>query len=117
MTSYQQQLIWLSGLWCRTAAVHCVEVSKLSAMSCREALGKGRYTWRHNQVLAKLVEAIEVSVEAANGKALNRAPAKMWVKEGSKLSGTKPSSTPAESILNSANDWKITTDLPGKKAA
>ena len=68
-------------------------------------------------MLAKVVEAIEVSMTRANSKVPNRAPARVWVKEGSNVSGSKASSTPADSILDIANDWKIAADLPGRKAA
>ena len=61
--------------------------------ACKEALAKGRYTWRHNQVLGRVVEAIE---------------------EAKKVNGSSPSSQP-RSILGGANDWKITADLPGRR--
>ena len=36
--------------------------------ACRVSLSSGRYTWRHNLVLKKLVEAMEEAINNANNK-------------------------------------------------
>src|SRR5580692_300862 len=84
--------------------------------SCKEALGSGRYTWRHNQVLRKLAEAVNVARMRANEKAMKQAPAHRWLRSGAGPAGkSMPPTLPKESILEVANEWKMATDLPGMK--
>lgn len=68
--------------------------------SCKVALGSGRYTWRHNQVLKVLVEAVEL----AKGKANDNAGASQ--EKHTKATG---------SMLEAAKDWVVAADIPGMR--
>jgi hypothetical protein len=81
--------------------------------SCKEALGSGRYTWRHNQVLRKLAEAVDVARRSANEKTTKQAAAHHSLRSVARPAGkTMPSTLPMEGMLDVANDWKIAADLP-----
>jgi hypothetical protein len=69
--------------------------------ACKEALGSGRYTWRHNEVLKKISEAVDGARKKANEKRSGQdrvAPSR---------------AKPVEGILDAASDWKMAVDLPG----
>ena len=57
-------------MWNKVKCTLCGGTQTLSHVlsGCKEALGSGRYTWRHNQVLGRLVEA----VECVRSKAMTR---------------------------------------------
>ena len=67
--------------------------------ACKVSLASGRYTWRHNQVLAKLVDAVTEACTNAKSRATSGDP------------GSRDNNT---SILASASDWLVAADLPGK---
>ena len=74
----------------------CGEAESLQHVlsACKTSLASGRYTWRHNQVLGKLFQAIEEAIASNVPETRN---------------GLK-------SVLEGIADWKITADLPGKGA-
>ena len=82
---------------------------------CKEALASGRYTWRHNQVLQKLAEAVDVARKRANTKSTNHTVSTYWLRPGSTSTKPIPSTQPMESILDAAKDWTIATDLPNMR--
>lgn len=59
--------------------------------ACKTALANGRYTWRHNQVLAKVLQAVDEA-----------------------RSNCASQSSTTGSLLDGACDWKVAADLPGK---
>ena len=67
--------------------------------SCKYALAEGRYTWRHNQVLQILVEAMESAFSKANAGEYARSKCK----------------TPRRDLLENANDWTTAADIGGMK--
>ncbi|XP_072019959.1 uncharacterized protein [Amphiura filiformis] len=82
--------------------------------ACTPALASGMYTWRHNNVLGVLVEAVELQIDRNN---VSQAPTNTkryisFVKEGSQ--SRSYSSSSRSSILSSANDWCVRADLDRK---
>jgi hypothetical protein len=67
--------------------------------ACKVSLASGRYTWRHNQVLEKIVQAIEEAKVSAGKTAQTTQQGRSW------------SGNP----LQLANDWIVAADLPTRK--
>ena len=82
--------------------------------ACPTALSGGMYTWRHNNVLRVIVEALEQHVERNNTTQPSGTTKHFisFVKEGSQ--SRSHSSKPRSSILSSAGDWQLRSDLDGK---
>nr|XP_054753540.1 uncharacterized protein LOC129259264 [Lytechinus pictus] len=83
--------------------------------ACEVSLCCGMYTWRHNQVLKVVEEAVTKRVTSHNsgkGVANGGMPHIDFVKEGAgprlRARSTRPS------ILSSARDWQVRVDLDGK---
>ncbi|XP_072042993.1 uncharacterized protein [Amphiura filiformis] len=79
--------------------------------ACTPALASGMYTWRHNNILRVILEAVKLQVDRNN---VSQAPTNTkryisFVKEGSQCRSYERSS-----ILSSANDWRIRADQDGK---
>lgn len=70
--------------------------------ACTEALGSGRYTWRHNQVLRKLLEAVDCARLKANAK--------------EDRSTGRPAAGYDCGFLERATDWRVIADLPNMRA-
>jgi hypothetical protein len=62
------------------------------------SLANGRFTWRHNQVLEKIVQAVHEATTS------NAEPATI-----------KKRQTYESSLLHGSSDWTIAADLPGKR--
>ena len=83
--------------------------------SCKVALSQGRYTWRHNQVLKEIVYAITDHLSSATGYTTSsEAPATFYSAGGSKI---WPNTTAAykaqkQNLLDRADDWECSADLP-----
>ena len=80
--------------------------------SCKAALTQGRYTWRHNQVLKELAEAVEFNLNMEQKR--RPEPPVLFKKAGG--NGTWPE-TSAQSkycnrgLLSNADDWECAADL------
>ncbi|XP_052280954.1 uncharacterized protein LOC127878469 [Dreissena polymorpha] len=74
--------------------------------SCKEALAKGRYRWRHDQVLREVADTLgrhkKKARVHAGAKHINFVPA------GTVMKGTKGGHP---SILDGTNDWELRADL------
>ena len=85
--------------------------------SCKIALAQGRYTWRHNKVLKELSAAVYDAITKANSKSgpKTRAQSKMqFVKAGYRApSGSERGLPSTSSLLDTADDWQLSVDLPG----
>ena len=80
--------------------------------SCKAALTQGRYTWRHNQVLRELAEAVEYNI--VSGKRRHPEPPIQFQKAGG--TGTWPTTTiqskiVTKGLLSEADDWECAADL------
>lgn len=77
---------------------------------CKFALEQGRYTWRHDQVLDTLSEAIKDVITFPAEKKQK----KQWIKfvpEGQAMKNPQKKSTlQKEKILNAATDWQLLVD-------
>jgi len=79
--------------------------------SCQVALSRGRYTWRHNQVLKVIVNALE-EVRAENkGRPGKRIQPISFVKEGEKVKSIEKRHRDQPGIMTTANDWVIQADI------
>ncbi|XP_035683116.1 uncharacterized protein LOC118420431 [Branchiostoma floridae] len=79
--------------------------------SCQVALSRGRYTWRHNQVLKVIVNALE-EVRAENkGRPGKRIQPISFVKEGEKVKNIEKRHRDQPGIMTTANDWVIQADI------
>lgn len=77
--------------------------------SCAKALGQGRYTWRHNQVLKPIAEAISKGISSSR-QMRNATHAIPFVKAGEQpRAGHKRAA--AAGILATARDWQLSVDL------
>ena len=82
---------------------------------CKIALSQGRYTWRHNQVLKVLVEAIEFNMAHFRGRQAETAL--VFRSSGGKSCWPRtrvPLSKSKEDDMASAEDLECIADLPGK---
>ena len=82
--------------------------------ACTPSLASGMYTWRHNNVLRVITEAVEQQVVRSN-KAESPPSSRQhiaFVKEGAQ--SRSYSSTSRSNILSSARDWQVAADLDGK---
>ena len=82
--------------------------------SCKTALSQGRYTWRHNQVLRELAEAVEFNM--VMDKKCSSKPPVLFKKAGGK--GTWPEKSVQskycnKGLLSDADDWECAADLKG----
>ena len=82
--------------------------------SCRTALTQGRYTWRHNQVLKELAEAVQFNAT----KSRTRLPEPETVFHSAGQEKRWPTSSylcrPCKPrLLSAADDWVCAADLPG----
>ena len=83
--------------------------------SCKVALAQGRYTWRHNQVLKVIADVVSDACVKPMAPKTPRTTATFY-KTGGKQSwpGTvATTSTFKQSLLDGADDWDCTADLPG----
>lgn len=82
--------------------------------SCPKALAEGRYSWRHDTVLAEISNWVEQQRIKANKKQAGPPEAKNFIREGDKAprSRTTPKNPP--SILHRASDWELSVDLKRK---
>jgi hypothetical protein len=84
--------------------------------ACTVALSSGRYTWRHNQVLKKLVEALDESRRKANARTATCQTQKRWMRSGGAIASRNlPARVSTENLLDSGNDWMMAADMPGMK--
>ena len=82
--------------------------------SCKVALAQGRYTWRHNQVLKEIVQAVWASTNTAKGKLRTPNAIPMFITAGGNKAWPKttvPLGTCRQSLLDGADDWECTADL------
>ena len=93
----------------------CGEVQTLRHVlsSCKYALAQGRYTWRNNQVLQILVEAM-VSA-CSKGKCSRVRPTEYFLREGASQYARNKRKTPRRAFLENANDWMTAADIGGMK--
>lgn len=80
--------------------------------SCKAALTQGRYTWRHNQVLKVLAEAVEFNI--VMDKKRRPEPPVLFKKAGGK--GIWPETSTQskycnKGLLGDADDWECAADL------
>lgn len=82
-------------------------------VNCNKALCGKRYTWRHDSVIATLLQILVPWLIAQNGKRLHpqTLPSIPFVKADSKP--RKPASrvSPRPSLLDVANDWQLLMDF------
>ena len=97
MISCQPVRILSSGSWCGGA-----QTLKHVLSTCKEAQGKGRFTWRHNEVLRELVKALDAACLSFNGSEDDEAAAG---RAAVHLGG----------ILGKARDWNLYADLAGRR--
>lgn len=77
--------------------------------SCKVALSQGRLRWRHNQVLRKLAEHLEVRRTAANSSTASSTPAISFVRPGETQQLTQVSQP--RSLLTPGKAWEMRVDL------
>ena len=80
---------------------------------CKVSLSQGRYKWRHDKVLRELAESIRGKIDKNRNEPSNSNNSQiMFVREGEKYKGSEK--VEQSSILSSAKDWKLSTDLEGR---
>ena len=97
--------------------VLCGEVQTLRHVlsSCKYALAQGRYTWRHNQVLQILVEAMESACSKANARESVPQRRTYFLREGASQYARSKCKTLRRDLLENANDWTTAADIGGMK--
>ena len=81
--------------------------------SCKTALTQGRYTWRHNQVLKELAEAIKFNV--SKRQVIRTGQETVFLTAGGKKSWPTAKSLcrpVSQNLLGKADDWECAADLP-----
>jgi hypothetical protein len=90
-------------------------------VGCRFALDQGRYNWRHDSVLFNLEPALANLIAQTNQhkpkttETLRKTFRQSFVREGLKAASRKGSTSPRQSLLTVANDWKLLVDYEHKK--
>ncbi|KAI8516566.1 hypothetical protein Bbelb_051470 [Branchiostoma belcheri] len=81
--------------------------------ACPAALSSGKYTWRHNNVLRVLVNAIKKRVEHVNAEEI---PFDIQYFTPFMKEGSEPCQHTSfkRCTLSAANDWEVRADLDGK---
>ena len=82
--------------------------------SCKYALAQGQYTWRHNQVLKIVVEAMKAARSKANASESVPQRRMYFLREGSQYARNR-CKTPRRDLLENANDWLIAADIGGMR--
>ena len=83
-------------------------------VGCKTSLTQGRYTWRHNQVLKCLANALESQRTRVNAlPPLSHWQPQLFVREGERQTSL-PTMRSVTGQLDKARDWKLLADL-GKK--
>ena len=101
------------GLSTDAACPLCSKVQTLDHVlsACKVALGQGRYTWRHNQVLQVLMDEVRGAMSRAKPERVQKS-AISFVKEGATIKrGPKPMTSDG---LDGAVDWVMACDLKGE---
>ena len=81
--------------------------------SCKTALSQGRYTWRHNQVLKELAEAVQFNVTKGRGSRPEQGT--VFRAEGGSKTWPTANVLPKarkQQLLKEADDWQCSADLP-----
>ena len=112
---YQVQPTSVFGM--RTRRTCCSACRKKGTLqhvvsACPASLSGSMYTWRHNNVLRVIVEAVEQRAQQGNTIPGTTKHFISFLKEGSQSKSY--SSKTRSSILSSADDWQVRSDLDGK---
>ena len=78
--------------------------------SCSAALGSGRYTWRHNEVLKCIVTASEDVISEHNKSPPKPGNNKILFRRSGEASQPKSKAT-RPSVLGVGDDWVVLSDL------
>lgn len=82
--------------------------------SCKVALQKGMYTWRHNNVLREIKRVLQQQVASTNKDKTERLATMVnFVKEGEKVVPTARKKDYSHGLLHSSNDWNVLVDVDG----
>jgi hypothetical protein len=86
---------------------------------CQKALKQGRYTWRHDSVLANLRPELENHIASVNSQKVNAGPAcvpisRSFVAQGASSAHIPKKTLQVPSLLTGANDWTMLMDLGPK---
>ena len=85
--------------------------------SCNVALTQGRYTWRHNQVLKEIEQAVQMSTFLEKRKAMTPRQTTLFYSAGRKRTWPEaavPLGTCKQGLLDGAEDWECSADLPDR---
>ena len=80
--------------------------------SCGVALSQGRYTWRHDQILKVLADALDQEKKAVSRRRVKKKTVINFVKEGEVVKKSHPSDR--YGLLDKPSDWKSEVDLDGR---
>ena len=84
--------------------------------SCSYSLSHGRYTWRHNLVLQKLLGFVKEACRKANSMEVKPRRRIYFLREGlPQLNRPKRTLTEGENVFHAANDWRVSADLKTEK--
>ena len=81
---------------------------------CHVALAQGRFTWRHDSVLALIWACVQSAVDKHNASKTEALAQHgiTFVKEGEKILPKQKRHQGISSLLGKAQDWKANCDLP-----
>lgn len=101
-------------IWGKVESPDCLQCSGKETLEyilscCPKALGQGRYTWHHDQVLKPIAEAISMGISSCRRE---HPTTQMitFVKAGVQLPRTTAARNPS-GILATAQDWQLSVDL------
>ena len=81
---------------------------------CSVALKQGRYTWRHDKILMRMVEELQTFLQGVNAKKVSYVDLKdtfiTFVREGKQSCGRRAARK--SGVLLRANDWTLIYDSP-----
>ena len=91
-------------------------------VNCKFALNQGRYTWRHDSVLANIEPTLTRLVEEFNSKkplsrneSVQKSFRSCFVRAGQKPLSSKHKTNLKHGLLEVANDWALLSDYDNKK--
>ena len=82
---------------------------------CSFSLSHGRYTWRHNQVLRKLLDFVKEACKKAKTRGIQQKRKIYFLREGNLKFHRFRSTRDFECVMGAADDWSVSADLDGER--
>ena len=103
--------------WAKTENENCHKCGKKGSLrhilsNCQVSLVEGLYTWRHNEILKVLSNAVKTAVDKSNMTKSPNVPVMIpFVKAGTNTGTNRKARPHTSRLLGLARDWQLVSDL------